>query len=234
MQDLLTIIIPCKNEERYIFNTLYKLNEQKDIKGVKVVIADGGSSDKTLFQIAKFKLFNNNIKIKVINGGSVSYGRNVGTSFCTTPYVLFLDADTKLISNDAIVTSLTELRKGKTIVTCKVKSTSPSSMSKLVFWMFNQIQWLMPETFCTGQFFMISKKDFIELGKFDETAQHSEDYLLSRKVPKSKFKIVDKWIGQDDRRFKKMGYINFILLIIKNYINRNKKGYFTKDVGYWI
>jgi glycosyltransferase involved in cell wall biosynthesis len=234
MKDLLTIIIPCKNEEKYIFNTLYKLNEQKHIRGVNVIIADGGSSDRTLFEISKFTSSKNNLTIKVTAGGGVSYGRNVGANYAKTPYLLFLDADTKLLSNDAIKTTLDKLLNGNTISTCKVKSVSPSKISKLVFWIFNKIQWLMPETFCTGQFFMISKKDFIELGKFDETAQHSEDYLLSRKVPKSKFKIVNKWIGQDDRRFKKMGYINFILLIIKNYINRNKKGYFTKDIGYWI
>ena len=234
MKDLLTIIIPCKNEENYIHKTLYHLQLQKGIRGVRVIVADGGSTDSTLKQIKKFNVINTHLKVDVVSGGRVAYGRNYGASLSLTPYLLFLDADTTLISNDCIYKCVDKLKGGTQLTTCKVKSTSKSLMSKLIFWKFNYIQKYMPETFCTGQFFLIRKRDFDELGGFDETAQHSEDYLLSRKIPKSKFQIVDSWIGQDDRRFKKMGYFNFILLILKNYINRNKKDYFTKDVGYWL
>lgn len=40
MKDLLTIVIPCKNESDLISDTLYHLNKQNSIKGVKVIISD--------------------------------------------------------------------------------------------------------------------------------------------------------------------------------------------------
>lgn len=233
MKDLLTVVIPCKNEGKYIFRTLYRLNEQVGIRGIRVIIADGGSTDSTLDEINKFNLTHHKLKIEVIPGGPVSYARNQGAAIASTPYILFLDADTVLLSSDSILKCLFQLFRGKTICTCKTKSVSSTFMSKLVFWTFNHIQRLTPETFCTGQFFMIKKHDFEFFGKFDESVTHSEDYLLSRQIPKRDFVIVDRWVGQDDRRFRKMGYMNFILLIMKNYINRNNLEYFKKDVGYW-
>jgi len=43
LNELLTIVIPCKNEEDIISKTLDLLNHQTDISGVKVIVCD--SSD---------------------------------------------------------------------------------------------------------------------------------------------------------------------------------------------
>jgi hypothetical protein len=91
----------------------------------------------------------------------------------------------------------------------------------------------MKESFSTGCFFAISKNKFNELGGFDETATQSEDFLLSRQIPKNKFKILNRFVGQDSRRFKKMGYCGFIKLVILNYWNKNNSNWFKKDMKYW-
>jgi hypothetical protein len=38
---------------------------------------------------------------------------------------------------------------------------------------------------------------------------------------------------QDNRRFKKYGYLNMIKLIRRNWLNRNNLDYFKEDQGYW-
>ena len=43
MQKFLTIVIPCKNEEKYIARTLYAIMSQKGIGKTKIIIADAGS-----------------------------------------------------------------------------------------------------------------------------------------------------------------------------------------------
>jgi hypothetical protein len=86
------------------------------------------------------------------------------------------------------------------------------------------------KNFC---YFFISKQKFNELGGFDETLNNSEDFWLSRKVSKSRFKILDKYVGQDDRRFKKMGNLSFLKNIILTYLNKNNINWFRNDVGYW-
>ena len=40
LQDLLTVVIPCKNEKENIQNILNSLNKQKNSEGLLVIVAD--------------------------------------------------------------------------------------------------------------------------------------------------------------------------------------------------
>ena len=44
---LISVIIPCYNEERYIIETLKKVNEQKSKFNLEIVVCDDFSNDKT-------------------------------------------------------------------------------------------------------------------------------------------------------------------------------------------
>jgi len=235
MENLLTIIIPCKNEGSYIRRTLHSISKQKGIGKTKIIIADANSNDNTLFEIESSKFYYD-LNIEVIEGGPVAVGRNRGALHAKTPYILFLDADTELLSDDILISALSEIESNRYyLVTGKVRSTSSSILSKVVFKVFTFVQqYILPETFCTGQFFMISRVRFLSLRGFDEEVTHSEDYLLSRRIARNRFKIVNRYMGQDDRRFKKMGYFVFFWFLIKNYINKNNRDWFIKDVGYWL
>ena len=236
LSDKVTIVIPCYNEEKYIGKTLRSIAEQKGIKGTTVIIADGGSTDGTIKVINKaVDKYSKNLNIRLIKGGSVAVGRNKGAKQVTTKYVLFLDADATILCHDAILHATMHLDKGKKLITCKVESTSKDIRARMSFSLFNIVNSIisMHTPFAVGTFFMTSVKSFNSRGGFDTSLQHSEDYHLSRKYLSHEFKIIDKYIGQDDRRFKKMGYLGMVKLLIKNFLNRNNKEYFKKDIGYW-
>lgn len=227
----ISIVIPSYNEENYIYNTLWSINRQ-EVK-IIVYIADGGSSDSTLQIIDKAKQDFPNLFIEVIEGGSVSVGRNNGSKLVETPYILFMDADSVLLSDDILMQTF-KLSTQYDIITCKQKSISPNDKKSIwTYKIFNWVRWVMPETFCTGCYFFISKNKFVELGGFDESLNNSEDFWLGRQVPKKKFKIIDRYVGQDNRRFKKMGYWTFIKIVLLNYWYKNNINWFKKDVGYW-
>ena len=231
--DLLTIIIPCYNEERYIYNTLWKISRQKFDEKIRVVIADNNSNDKTLEMISKASEDFPNLQIEVVQGGKVGRARNNGAKFVNTPYILFMDADSILIGTD-VFNEVKKYLDRYDIISLRQKSTSHDDKKSI--WTYKILDWIrkiMPITFCTGCFFLISKKKFNELGGFDETLQNSEDFWLSKQIPKRKFKILDEYIGQDNRRFKKFGYWNFIKINLLNYLNFWNIKWFKKDVGYW-
>lgn len=230
--DNITIVIPSYNEEKYIYNTLWYVSKQEFDGKLKVIIADGNSSDSTLEFISKAKKDFKNLNIQVIKGGLVAFGRNNGASFVKTPYILFIDADSILLDRDILKVTL-KFKNTYDIISCKQKSTVEGWKPWLTWKLFELTRKLMPETFCTGCYFFISKDKFYELGKFDETLNNSEDFWLSRKVPKSKFKILNRYIGQDDRRFRKMGYLKFLKIVLLNYWYKNNINWFKKDVGYW-
>jgi hypothetical protein len=83
---------------------------------------------------------------------------------------------------------------------------------------------------------MLTRKDrFEEYGGFPENFSTSEDYFLSRKYSPIKFRIIRHYLGQDSRRFKKMGYMGMARYLVKNFVNRNNKQYWDSldNSKYW-
>jgi glycosyltransferase involved in cell wall biosynthesis len=231
ISSFITVIIPCKDEENYIGDTLLSLNNQKNIEGVKVIILDGNSTDNTIGVINNIKK-KVNYEILIEKGGKVSYARNKGATMVNTKYVLFLDADVTFTDDDVILTSLNELENGYDLITCKLKSRSGFPLN-LGFYLFNKIHPILKTSFSMGAYFMTSIESFNGYGGFDETIKQSEDFILSKKYPIDKFKIINRYVTQDDRRFKKMGYWFYVKFLIKNYKKRNDENHFRKEINYF-
>ena len=236
MQKLLTIIIPTYNEEEYIARTLYALMGQHGISRSKIIIADAGSTDNTI-RIVNELAVKFDLNLDIIVGGLPAVGRNAGANMAITPYILFLDADVTFTKPNAIKKSLRAL----TSHNYDMVSSTPVYLGDtdwraiFMFWLNRWITITMSyvSPFAIGGFTMISKKLFNELGGYDERAMQSEDWLLSKKVNPNKFKIIPNLMTQDNRRFRKYGYLSMVKLILRNWWNRNNLEYFYKDQKYW-
>ena len=231
MENLLTIVIPCKNEEKYIGTALQSLSFQSNIKNTKVIIADAKSTDSTLHIIEYYK---NILNIEVVDGGLPAIGRNLGASIAITKYILFLDADAEIYDLDILMKSIEKMEKNDLHLLAS-KLNSNYRIVKFLYKINNFITLLskLDKPFCTGMYMMIRSDIFRSLGGFPEDVLHCEDYLLSKKVDRKKFGIIRKDVYSDNRRFKKMGYWGMVKYIFFNILNRNNYDYFKKDINYW-
>ena len=239
IKDYLSIVIPCKNEETYIRRTLEEISLQFGIKGTRVIISDGGSTDSTLLKIDEFiKSENNNLNIEIIEGGSVSVGRNRGAALVKTPFILFLDADITFTDLVAIGMASGVLKENTNL---ELIGTTPEYMGEVdlaasLIFSFNRLTariMSITDPFAIGAFMLISRKKFVELGGFDEMVHQSEDWLLSRQIKSKNFKLIPNLITQDNRRFKKFGYLRMLRMVMKNWVNRGNKKHFYEDQKYW-
>jgi glycosyltransferase involved in cell wall biosynthesis len=236
MKDSLTIVIPCLNEEAYIGRTLRHIKRQNRIDGVRIIIADAGSTDSTLTIIKEISE-QLGLNVEVIKGGLPAVGRNAGAKLADTPYLLFLDADVTFTHRDVIRESIASLYTGNyAMLGTYPKYKGELDIRALLIFSLNQIvTWYLSKTspFAIGGFMLTRRFIFIELGGFDERAHQSEDWLLSRKIKPEKFKLVPELITQDNRRFKRYGYSKMLQLVFRNWLNRNNESYFYKDQNYW-
>ena len=234
MKDLLTIVIPCKNEEKYIVPLLEDLLQQHDIGDVRIIIADANSTDATVPLINTYK---DELNIEVIEGGPVSVGRNNGAKLVTTPYILFLDADVRFFNKMTIFDAVHMIDFHKLdLVTANIKNYGKDWRASFFFGAFNIINQIMTKKtpFAIGAFFLTRRYQFEMLGGFPNKYETSEDYILSKQYDPKKFMILDHYFGQDERRFTKLGYTGMIWYMVVNFLNRNNLKHFEKaKVNYW-
>ena len=236
MNKLLTIVIPTYNEGKYIARTLYAIAAQSGTHKVKIIIADAKSTDntRTLAEVNGFEL---GLNLKIIDGGLPAVGRNAGAKLATTPYVLFLDADITFTHRYAIKEALDEMIKGKyeMLGTTPVYKGEFDIRASIMFGLNKYVTWFLSKTepFAVGGFTMVNRQSFIDLGGYDEQVHQSEDWILSRKIPPHKFKLIHGLMTQDNRRFKRYGYWSMVRLLWRNWKNRNNIEYFYRDQNYW-
>ena len=111
MEILVSIIIPCKNEEAYIGKLLDSLVLQHLTQSYEIIIADAGSTDSTLSIINNYKdKFHN---LRVIDGGLPSVGRNLGAKAAMGKLLLFIDSDAYFKDSLIVKHSVRTFRKSK-------------------------------------------------------------------------------------------------------------------------
>jgi len=239
MKRELTVIIPCKNEEGYIGNLLEDLNNQIGFTNLPVVVADANSTDGTRQVVERFQSRDTNLDIKIIEGGPVSVGRNRGARIADSKYLLFIDADVRLYSIETLFNTWQTLNLNPhlRLLTCRLKSYSPSILSKVAFSLYNLVHKVLVRKypFAIGAYFFLRKEDFDKFGMFNERSDNSEDFLFSQNFKPSEFATLEHYIGQDDRRMKKMGYVGMAVHLIRNLYRymRNGREEFTQTSNYW-
>lgn len=88
---MLSIIIPARNEEKYLPLLLKSIKNQK-FNDLEIILVDNHSKDRTR-DIAK------NNDCEIIDGGHLAYARNQGAKHSKGNLLLFIDADIILPEN---------------------------------------------------------------------------------------------------------------------------------------
>jgi len=235
LEELVTIVIPCKNEKEIILKTLDLLNYQKDIWRVKVIVCDASNDGVTKPDlINRLEMNSDYFDLYLMDGGLPSVARNNGFKLVKTPYVLFMDADVFLLDPKVLLRSILKIKKyNLDLVT--VKFRSDNGRYNYVYKVFDFIQmlskWSSP--FCLGGYMLVRSETFKVIGGFDEEIKVAEDYMFSKQIKPKKFGRINNIVYTPPRRFENKGVWYMLQLMLSSFFNKNNKDYFTSDQGYW-
>jgi len=237
LSDLLTIVIPCKNEKEIISKTLDLLNHQTNIRGVKVIVCDSsddGYTSLVLREKSEFFLDEYNFKLTITNGGLPSRARNNGFKMVKTPYVLFMDADIFLLDSD-ILTNVVSKIQNENLDLVSVRFRTDNGDYNYVYKVFDVLQKLsmLISPFCLGGFMLTKSSKFKDIGGFDEEVKVAEDYVYSKQIKSNMFKIHNAFVYTPPRRFHNKGLWYMTKLMIGSVLNKNNKEYFKDSKSYW-
>lgn len=89
---MVSVIIPCYNQEKYIAECLDSVRAQT-FTNFEVIIVNDGSTDGSAEIIDTYKAKDNRIKVVIQKNQGLSEARNTGLKNVTSEYVCFLDSD---------------------------------------------------------------------------------------------------------------------------------------------
>jgi glycosyltransferase involved in cell wall biosynthesis len=229
--DLISIVIPCRNEEKLIGKTLESIREQTVVDNkTPIIVADANSTDSTLRII---RGFGSQMNIRIVKGGLPPVGRNNGATYCKTKYILFLDADVKLGSCDTLESVLTAAEaKQLDLVVAKIKIDNAGWRDKIFEYLYlAAAKSKLLGAFGTGMFICIKNDAYKHLGPFNENLPLGDDWELTNKVRRSRFAIADTSVYTSSRRFNTLGYFSTFYMwasvaLNKNYRAKGHREYF--------
>jgi len=191
---MISIIIPTLNEENHLPLLLQSIKNQ-DFKGeYEVIVADAGSSDKTI-EIAR---------------GLPAKGRNEGAKIAKGDLFLFVDADV-ILSKDFLRKAIEEFSSRN--LDCAGFAAEPLNKApiyKFIFWAYNSFAMLSERFFPLGWMAILTRREIhFKIKGFDEEIKIGEDHWYVKNAQKiGNFGVIKsaKIIGST-RRFEKDGTI---------------------------
>lgn len=224
----ISIVIPTYNEEASIGNLLFDIMSQEGSSNIDVYVADGNSLDNTIEICLFYQKF---INLDIIQGGTVTQGRNAGLEKVKTPYVIFIDADVRLSNKFQLLDAYQKLQKAN-LVGSRIRSRS-GVISNYAYMMFNVVNRIisLSRPFALGSFFGTQTNVIRSYGGWDESLVHGEDWVLSSKYSTKDYSLLKYPIFIDDRRLKKIGYFRMFKLLVLSAFHG--EDYMRKDQGYW-
>ena len=230
MNNLLTIVIPCKNERDNIYECIGFIAKQVGFTGTRVIIADTSDEKDSLDFLEYTKNnYRYSLNIELIKGGSPAKARLEGSKLVTTPYILFLDADI-MLQNKFVLGEC--LSYDTDLVTVPFQTEKGFNWIFRLFDIQQQLSNLLGTPFAIGGFQLWKTEAYWKTGGYDETHLFAEDYWVSQKVEVMKIHNT-KGVWTSARRFKNKGFFYMFILSIKCYMNRNNTEFFKKHHNYW-
>ena len=115
-EELISVIIPVYNVEKYIVCCLESILNQS-YKNLEIIIVDDGSNDGSGEICDKYKMLDSRVKVIHKEDGGLSDARNVGMEIATGNYITFIDSD-DYVSVDYIENLKKAMTTYKTDISC--------------------------------------------------------------------------------------------------------------------
>lgn len=184
----LSIIIPTLNEQLTLGNLLICLKKQTDIE-IQIIIADGGSQDRTLEIATQYSADGMDITVLQCEAGRASQ-MNHGARMARYNTLLFIHSDSHIGQANLLHKGLNHLLLQQTRLGTKdvaghfslvFKQESPFP-NKAYYFYESKTTLNRQDTINGDQGFMLHADFFNSLGCFDDSLPYMEDARLARKI----------------------------------------------------
>lgn len=174
VEPTISVVIPARNEERYIAGALASVAAQTWPAGrLEAVVVDNGSTDATAEVVQAFRLAEPRLAVRLVDHPErgCAGAKNRGAELARGHYLVFLDADSRMAPD--LAARVVERGLGGCPAGCiRVVADSRDWLDRGFFGMIEFGKSLFG---IRAQMFYCARETFWEIGAFDETLQLAED-----------------------------------------------------------
>lgn len=208
---LISVIIPTKNEEAYLENTLKQYYDIKKAYCIEIIIADGDSNDNTLLIANKYA----DIILLSTKKENIAIGRNRGAAAASGEILFHTDADVIIPNIDSFINILIDSFCDSSVLALttnlRVYPNKELITDKVAHFIFNfciKYSILFGAFLSKGECQIVRKDSFDLIGGYNEKIIAGEDCDLFYRINKvGKIIFLNKLVVyHSPRRFRNLGY----------------------------
>ena len=199
---LVSVIIPARNEERYVTAALESVAEQTwPLDQIEIVVVDNASTDGTAAAVRAFMARQSELAIRLVLEPmeGVARAKNRGARTATGQWLIFLDADSRM-APDLIESVVRRGRNGCPAASIRVVADSRDPLDRGFFALLQ----LGPRLFgLRAQMFYCARELFMRLGGFDGDLVLGEDLEFLARLRRegtTVCHVTESWIATSPRR----------------------------------
>lgn len=196
----LSLIILTYNSEKDIYDCLYSVYQHNDIGNrLEIIIVDNNSDGYVQMHDNITSLYPNVIIIPNTKNGGYGQGNNIGIQAATAPIIAIMNPDIRLVM--PVFQEMLNVFDNKQTVMCGGKQYKNATTPAISFWCdYHRSAFLQSfgisyyrkrdiykqrSMWLSGAFFFIRKKEFEQIGLFDENIfMYGEEYDIHIRLQK--------------------------------------------------
>ena len=214
VDDVVSVVIPCYNEERFISKALEQLVDQYENERYEIIVVDGFSVDRTRERIEAFRRENPELQVRLVDNPARNIPTALNLGIAASRGTIIARMDAHAVPSPGYIRRCVEvLRESDAAVVgmpCQVQPGADGLMARAIasavshpFGIGDAKYRLgsggpLQESVDTVAFACFKKSLWSDLGGFNETLLTNEDYDFNYRVRESGRKVILDRTGHCD------------------------------------
>ncbi len=222
----LSIIIPTKNEGKYIGPTIGQFEEYLEKYRIEIIISDANSKDETADVVRSYQAkFGDRVKfVQSREKQNIAIGRNLGAAQATGEIFFHTDADVRIPDKDRFFSTVISRFDKSEVVAATVPiwiyPEESGLMDKMYHILMNSVirlSFSVGVYLAKGECQLVRRSVFEKIGGYNETIVAGEDCNLFYRLHKEGriryfYRLA---VHHSPRRFREYGYIRLSLIYLR-------------------
>lgn len=223
----ISIIIPTKNEGKYIGPTIGQFREYLEPFNIEIIISDANSTDGTAEIVRQYQAEWGEERVKIVQSAgkqNIAIGRNLGAAAATGDILFHTDADVRIPDKQRFFTKMLAVFERPDVVAATApiwvypeEASLPDKLYHILMNVIIRLSFMVGVYLAKGECQMVRRSIFEQIKGYNEKIIAGEDCNLFYRLHKEGHIafLYRLKVHHSPRRFREYGYLRVSLIYLR-------------------